>query len=87
MPRSVNHIDVSRILYNDRLNFHAMCERVVEKISYSEWFRSSVELRILVRQLANTDSSEEFDGVWTQILNLAGRDGIVIKTTGGWSES
>lgn len=79
-------LSVADVFHNEDMTFEEIRDVVVRRIRGSAWFKGCVkqsmfsELEDAVEELADTESTEEFDAVWGFIYDIADADRCWIAT-------
>jgi len=82
-------INVASVFHNDTMTFFERRDSIVNTLRNSDWYKTRQaepgdmgELEDLVDELADTDTTTDFDQVWDAIYDEADDDRAWIATTG-----
>ena len=82
-PIWAHKINLADIFHADDLNFELKRDMIVQRIRATTWFKQYDEyddLPQFVEELAETEDTDAFDGVWDCIYDIADADRVWIAT-------
>lgn len=80
-----HRLDVSDVFHNDRLTFEARRDAIVKRLKDTRWYKDADQIEFngvydVITELGNAEDTEEFDGWWDELYDLADTDRVNIRT-------
>jgi len=82
-PSWAHKVNLADVFHNDGLTFEQRRDTIVSRIRATRWFKDYDEyddLPQFVEELAGTEDTDEFDGPWDCIYDIADADRVWIAT-------